>query len=97
MWNEKMVPLRKEKGKKIVGPGCASDPRGEAWLDEFMKRVREMEEPPDYLALHYYGPDGAAAIQYIEKMYVSAFFFHPGDVIDNKKASEISRIPSRGL
>lgn len=69
MWREKMVPLRKEKGKKIVGPGCASDPGGEAWLDEFMKRVQEMEEPPDYLGLHYYGPDGAAAIQYIEKMH----------------------------
>jgi len=70
MWEEKMVPLRKgkEKGKKLVGPGCASDAGGETWLDEFMRRVREKGEPPDYLGLHYYGPDGAAAIQYIEKM-----------------------------
>lgn len=68
MWEEKMVPLRKEKGKKLVGPSCASDPGGETWLDEFMRRVQEKGEPPDYLGLHYYGPDGAAAIQYIEKM-----------------------------
>jgi Glycosyl hydrolase catalytic core len=66
-----MVPLREEKGKKIVGPGCASDPGGEAWLDEFMRRVQELGEPPDYLGLHYYGPEGASAIQYIEKMYIS--------------------------
>jgi hypothetical protein len=68
MWKEKMVPLRKEKGKKIIGPGCASDGAGEAWLDDFMKRVEAMGEPPDYLGVHYYGPNGAAAIQYIEKM-----------------------------
>ncbi|KAE9364572.1 glycoside hydrolase family 128 protein [Stipitochalara longipes BDJ] len=69
MWKEKMVPLRKEKGKKIVGPGCASDPGGDAWLDDFMKRVQELGEPPNYLGLHYYGPDGGAAISYIEKMH----------------------------
>jgi len=69
MWSEKMVPLRKEKGKKIVGPGCASDPGGEAWLAEFMKKVQDQGEPPDFLGLHYYGPDGASAIQYIEKMH----------------------------
>jgi hypothetical protein len=68
MWIEKMVPLRKEKRKKIVGPSCASDPGGEAWLDTFMKNVQDQGEPPDYLGLHYYGPDGTAAIQYIEKM-----------------------------
>jgi hypothetical protein len=68
IWVEKMVPLRKEKGKKLVGPGCASDEGGETWLDEFMRRVQEKREPPDYLGLHYYGSDGAAAIQYIEKM-----------------------------
>lgn len=68
IWMEKMVPLRKEKGKKIVGPGCASDDAGEKWLDEFMERVCKMGEKPDYLGLHYYGPDGGAAIEYIKKM-----------------------------
>ena len=62
------MPLRKEKWKKIIGPGCASDLGGEAWLDDFMKRVKDMGEPPDYLGVHYYGLDGPAAIQYIEKM-----------------------------
>lgn len=68
MWMEKMVPLRRDKGKKIIGPGCASDPEGEAWLEDFMKRVTHIGELPDYLGVHYYGPDGTAAIQYIEKM-----------------------------
>ncbi|KAG9240221.1 hypothetical protein BJ878DRAFT_527433 [Calycina marina] len=68
IWMEKIVPLRKEQGKEIIGPGCASDPAGEAWLDVFMARVEKMNEAPDYLSLHYYGPNGAAAIQYIQKM-----------------------------
>lgn len=63
-----MFPLRRTIGKKLVGPGCASDPAGEAWLDEFMRRVQEEGEPPDFLGLHYYGPSGDAAIQYMEKM-----------------------------
>jgi hypothetical protein len=41
---------------------------GEAWLDEFMKRICSQGEPPNYLGLHYYGPDGNATIQYIERM-----------------------------
>ena len=68
MWKAKVIPLRKTKGKKLVGPGCASDPGGEEWLAEFMTRVQEQGEPPDFLGLHYYGPDGTAAIEYLEKM-----------------------------
>ncbi|KAK0124021.1 hypothetical protein ONS95_009007 [Cadophora gregata] len=69
MWMEKMVPLKKEKGKMIVGPGCASDAAGEKWLEEFMQSICEKGEPPDYLGLHYYGPDGGAAIEYIKKIH----------------------------
>lgn len=68
MWVQKMVPLRKGKGKKLVTPGCASDPGGEAWLDAFVKGVEGKGEAPDFWGLHYYGPDGTAAIKYIEKM-----------------------------
>ena len=68
MWKQKMVPLRKEKGKKLIGPGCASDEPGAAWLDEFMKRVEVMGEPPDYLGVHYYGENGKNAIEYIQQM-----------------------------
>ncbi|KAH8591100.1 glycosyl hydrolase catalytic core-domain-containing protein [Bisporella sp. PMI_857] len=69
IWNEKVVPLRKENGKKIIGPGCASDTIGEKWLEDFMEMVKNAGEPPDYLSLHYYGPDGTAAISYIKKMH----------------------------
>jgi hypothetical protein len=70
LWREKMVPLRKTTGKKIVGPSCASDPAGEVWLDTFMKALLGMDELPDFLGLHYYGPDAAAAIKYVQKMHV---------------------------
>lgn len=68
LWKEKMLPLRKGQGKKLVGPGCASDPGGEAWLDDFMGRISGHGEQPDYLGVHYYGADGDSAIAYIEKM-----------------------------
>lgn len=68
LWVEKMVPLRKDKGKKLVSPSCASDPAGEEWLDGFMKAVEAANEPPDYLSLHYYGLEVKGAIQYIEQM-----------------------------
>jgi hypothetical protein len=68
LWLEKIVPIRKEKNKKLVTPGCASDPAGEAWLQQFLGRIEAVNEPPDYLSLHYYGPKTQDAIQYIEKM-----------------------------
>jgi hypothetical protein len=67
-WCEKMVPLRKATGKQIIGPGCASDAEGEAWLAAFMEGVEAVDEPPDYLGVHYYGADGGAAIRYLEMM-----------------------------
>lgn len=66
-WEKQMQPLRTDKGKKLVSPCCASDPRGEAWLADFMKRVAD--NPPDYLGLHYYGTNGDGAIEYIKSMH----------------------------
>ncbi|KAL3420597.1 hypothetical protein PVAG01_07042 [Phlyctema vagabunda] len=66
VWLDMMVPIQ-EQGKKISSPGCASDAGGEAWLDEFLDRVKG--HLPDYLNLHYYGADADAAIEYLEKMH----------------------------
>jgi len=67
VWIEKMLPLREKKGKKLVSPSCASDPAGQAWIDNFMKGVAS--NPPDYLGLHYYGTDGNAAVEYLKSMH----------------------------
>jgi hypothetical protein len=66
IWTKQML-LLKEKGKKICGPCVASDPAGEAWLEDFMKRIDG--NLPDFLGVHYYGDNGDAAIEYIEKMH----------------------------
>jgi hypothetical protein len=66
-WENQMLVLRKEKGKKLVSPSCASDPGGWAWLDDFMKRISD--NPPDFWGLHYYGTDADAAIKYIETQH----------------------------
>ncbi|MCJ1294176.1 hypothetical protein MMC34_005733 [Xylographa carneopallida] len=67
LWVQKMLPLREHKGKKLASPSCADDEAGQAWINEFMKRVAG--HPPDYLGLHYYGTDGNAAIEYLKSMY----------------------------
>jgi len=67
IWYKQMLPLRRSKGKKLVSPSCASDPGGEAWLEDFMNRISA--NPPDYLGLHYYGSSGDDAISYIESMH----------------------------
>ena len=66
-WNKQMVPLRKNKGKKLVSPSCSNDAAGQAWIEDFMHRVAS--NPPDYLGLHYYGTNGNDAIAYIESMH----------------------------
>jgi len=73
-WNTQMVPLRKNKGKKLVSPSCSNDAAGQAWIADFMQRVSA--DPPDYLGLHYYGTDGNDAISFIESMH-KKFPQHP--------------------
>ena len=67
IWNQQMVPLRNNKGKKLVSPSCSNDDAGQAWLADFMNRVSD--NPPDYLGLHYYSTDGYAAIRFLESMH----------------------------
>ncbi|KAL8786272.1 MAG: hypothetical protein Q9213_002867 [Squamulea squamosa] len=66
-WHDQMVPLRQQKGKKLVGPAVSSDENGKNWLADFMNRVSD--QPPDFLGLHYYGTDGNDAIRYLEEMH----------------------------
>ncbi|OTA96849.1 glycoside hydrolase family 128 protein [Hypoxylon sp. CO27-5] len=52
-WRQKMLPLREKYGAKLVAPGCASDPNGSNWLQEFMGSL-SAKEKPDYINLHFY-------------------------------------------
>ncbi|KAL8691218.1 MAG: hypothetical protein Q9218_003514 [Villophora microphyllina] len=67
VWHQKMLPLRQHKGKKLVSPSCASDPKGQAWLADFMHRVQD--NPPDFVGVHYYGTDSKAAIGFIQGVH----------------------------
>lgn len=69
-WKAQMVGvLRKQKGKKLVGPSVASDEQGRAWLTAFMGAVGEGADRPDFLGLHYYGADAGAAKKYLVEMH----------------------------
>ncbi|KAL8954577.1 MAG: hypothetical protein Q9183_007038, partial [Haloplaca sp. 2 TL-2023] len=67
VWHNKMLPLRRNKGKKLVSPSCANDANGQKWIQDFMHRVAD--HPPDFLGLHYYGTSGQEAINFIEMMH----------------------------
>jgi hypothetical protein len=67
-WKSQMVGvLRKQKGKKLVGPSVASDDKGRKWLREFMGAIGG--DRPDYLGVHYYGTDVNAAKKYLTDMH----------------------------
>ncbi|KAI4152621.1 MAG: hypothetical protein L6R39_001756 [Caloplaca ligustica] len=85
IWRKQMLPLRQHKGKKLVSPSCASDPKGQEWIEDFMRRVAD--HPPDYLGVHYYGTDAKAAIDYIESMHKK----HPKQAVMVTEIASISR------
>ena len=62
-WFHQVIPLREQRGKKLVSPSCSNDAVGQAWIADFMSRT--LSSPPDYLGLHYYGTDGYIAIAFI--------------------------------
>ncbi|KAI1271393.1 glycosyl hydrolase catalytic core-domain-containing protein [Xylaria sp. FL0933] len=67
IWLKQMLPLRKDKGKKLGSPAVASDERGGQWIEKFMSLVSG--HSPDFLCLHYYSKDADDAIKYIENMH----------------------------
>lgn len=67
MWFSHMIPLRQQRGKKLVGPGIANDANGQRWLQSFMSLIGDQK--PDFLGLHVYDTDGNRAIQYMQDMY----------------------------
>ncbi|KAL8920504.1 MAG: hypothetical protein Q9208_006254 [Pyrenodesmia sp. 3 TL-2023] len=67
VWRNQMLPLRRNKGKKLVSPSCASDPAGQKWIKDFMRRVAD--SPPDFLGVHYYGTDSKHAIDFIQDLH----------------------------
>ena len=84
IWLKQMIPLRKN-GNKLVSPSCASDPAGQAWINDFMNRVAS--DPPDFLGLHYYGTDHNAATKYFQDMHNK----HPKQQVFISELASISR------
>ncbi|KAI2638971.1 glycoside hydrolase family 128 protein [Hypomontagnella submonticulosa] len=67
IWYGQMLPLRKNKGKKLGSPAVASDDNGRKWIEKFMSLVAN--DPPDFLCLHYYSNNASDAQKYIENMH----------------------------
>ncbi|KAI5863990.1 glycoside hydrolase family 128 protein [Durotheca rogersii] len=67
IWYNQLLPLRRNKGKKLGSPAVASDDNGRKWIERFMSLVAN--DPPDYLCLHYYSKRADDAIKYIQDMH----------------------------
>ncbi|KAI0408472.1 glycoside hydrolase family 128 protein [Xylaria palmicola] len=67
IWYGQMLPLRKNKGKKLGSPAVASDDNGRKWIEKFMSLVSK--DLPDFLCLHYYSKSADEAIKYIDNMH----------------------------
>ncbi|KAL7624219.1 hypothetical protein AAE478_005778 [Parahypoxylon ruwenzoriense] len=67
IWYNQILPLRRDKGKKLGSPAVASDDNGRNWIERFMSLVSN--DPPDFLCLHYYSKNANEAIQYLESMH----------------------------
>ncbi|KAK6821824.1 hypothetical protein PG987_014649 [Apiospora arundinis] len=67
IWVKQMLPLRKNKGRKLGSPAVASDENGRKWIEKFMSLVGN--DKPDYLCLHYYSTNADEAIKYITNMH----------------------------
>ncbi|KAK8118201.1 uncharacterized protein PG998_006482 [Apiospora kogelbergensis] len=67
IWLKQMVPLRKNKGRKLGSPAVASDDNGRKWIEKFMSLIPN--DKPDYLCLHYYSTNADEAIKYITNMH----------------------------
>ncbi|KAI0905412.1 glycoside hydrolase family 128 protein [Ustulina deusta] len=67
IWYKQMLPLRKNKGKKLGSPAVASDDNGRKWIEKFMSLVSS--DMPDFLCLHYYSASADDAIKYIGSMH----------------------------
>jgi len=66
-WNKQVIHLRRDHGKKIVSPSCASDPPGTEWLKQFMFLISD--NPPDYVGVHYYGTVVDECKKYIQSIH----------------------------
>ena len=84
-WFDKVIPLRAQKGKKLVSPSCSNDAAGQAWIADFMNRTSS--NPPDYIGLHYYGTDGNAAISFFQDMHAK----YPNQPIIVSEIASIAR------
>ena len=67
LWKSHMIPLRQQRGKRLVSPSTANDPTGRAWMTEFMSYIADA--PPDFLGVNYFGLESSHAVDYLESVH----------------------------
>ncbi|KAK5166935.1 uncharacterized protein LTR77_007664 [Saxophila tyrrhenica] len=67
-WLQHMEPLRKA-GIRCGSPGISSAPQGVAWLQDFLRRIRDGGSDIDFYCFHWYGETLGQFYDYIWSTY----------------------------
>ena len=55
LWKQYVLPAKAKFGFQLGSPGLSSDPRGKAWLREFVAALDDGADAIDFVVVHWYG------------------------------------------
>ena len=56
LWRQHVLPVKAKFGCRLGSPGISSDPKGKAWLQQFLHELGGQDEI-DVIVAHWYGAD----------------------------------------
>jgi hypothetical protein len=68
LWKQYVLPAKEKFGFQLGSPGMSSDPKGKAWLQEFMAKLGGGDEI-DFVVVHWYGTGMPQLASFLGDMY----------------------------
>lgn len=68
LWKQYLEPLH-DNGYTLISPACTNAPSGKIWMQKFFENCQGCHV--DQVAVHFYGTDAQALIDYVEDMYAT--------------------------
>ena len=68
LWKQYVLPAKAKFGFQLGSPGMSSDPKGKAWLQEFLSAL-EGSDGIDFVVVHWYGTDMPQLASYLGDMH----------------------------
>ena len=68
LWKQYVLPAKEKFGFQLGSPGMSSDPKGKAWLQEFLAALGGTDEI-DFVVVHWYGMDMLQLASFLGEIY----------------------------